>query len=137
MPGYDVLLWSRDSYDPHNWPDTEVGRKMKRLTKDHSINMQNFDIKIRLIQDEIIGKNAFQDLQNTRNIKSLGSACGTQHTSLWEVKCPKTSKEGVLRVYFSISSKYRDTIVILDGEFKTEKEADYSMACTRLREGPV
>jgi hypothetical protein len=137
MPGYSVFLLPDDVYDPQNWPDTEVGNKMKRLGRRHPIEFQDFDNNMRLIQDESIGKQAFQDRTSLRIISNLGSVCSREHSSLWEVRCPKTRRSGVLRIYFTMSTIHQDTLVILDGEFKDETSANYSTACSRLREGSI
>ncbi len=137
LPGHSVILLPDDPYDPLDWPGTVVGNKMRRLAKRHPGEFQDFDNNMRLIQDDDIGKQAFRDRSSLQIIRNLGSVCGNRHSSLWEVRCPKTRRTGVLRIYFAMSNIYQDTLVILDGEFKSETEANYTTACQRLRRGPV
>ncbi len=41
---------------------------------------------------------------------------------LYEMRIPKTRKEGVVRIYFQFHPYLKTTLVLLDAEFKKEKE---------------
>jgi hypothetical protein len=134
MPGYRVVLWPDDPYDAENLPDSEVGRKMRKLARSHPAEFQAFDNDMLLVQDATSGKAAFDDRSGLRIISDLGQICGRQQPTLWEVRRPKTRRSGVLRIYFVIKNLGGDTIILLDGEFKDEKSANYRTACSRLKE---
>jgi hypothetical protein len=122
MPGFEVVLYPRET----------MTKKLRRMMKKHPIPYAVFHGHIEAILNPQSGESRYNELCDQEIISSLGKKC--KDGSLWEIRCPKTLSGGVLRVYFCKTKNRSNKIVLLDAEFKTEKEANTEEACRRLTE---
>jgi len=98
---------------------SSVKKYIESLEKKHKKIYDLTQIDLRTIEQN--GVKAINDFKKQGICKSLGDG-------LYELRIPKNARGGVLRIYFQFHHFQKDTIIILDAEFKKKKKGDTKKA---------
>lgn len=104
------ILWYRDYTDHQD--DSVVWRTLKSALKKHPDVMARVEVFLKNVQ----AAETLTALEKSREVEHMGE-------KLHEMRIPKTRKGGVARIYFAYANE-PNTIVILDAEFKHERQAN-------------
>jgi len=114
------------------YPEELSDKKSKIKDQIESLKQDHFKIyeQIQVIFD-LISKNDIKVLRDLRERKIYKSL---KKEDLHEFRIPPRGKGGVVRLYFCFHKEKKDTIVILDIEFKKKNKADIETAKERKKE---
>ena len=135
MAGYQVIFYPEDELESENTDHDPVRKKLRKIGRKHRKKHDRLVEVIKSIQNEETGLARYEEYLKQEIVKPLPHSCSnSKNISLFEFRVPKVSISGVIRVYFCLSKKIKNKLVILDVEYKTITASKTATACERREE---